>query len=228
MNVDIFIRSYRPDFPWLAYCLRSLAKYAKGFGKIHLCVPVGDLELVPAGTNEEVHVVADWRDGYIQQQNDKLHCDMYCNAPYILCMDSDCILTREITPEDLFINGKPVWLYEDLPDPPWKEIVKESVGWEPEYEFMRRHPFVFDRQVLRDFRTFMFHRHQSALNVWLQGRPKHRFSEFNAFGAWAHKYRHHMYEWRHPSDLEPFVNQEWSWGGLTPEIKSKMDNILSS
>jgi hypothetical protein len=229
IHVDIFIRSYRADFPWLVYCLRSIAKFAKGFGKVHICVPVTDVDGVPVGTNEEVHFVNAWEDDYLGQQSDKLYADMYCNAPYILCLDSDCIFTKEIRPEDLFVDGKPVWLYEKVPsqDTPWTQITHDAIGWEPEYEFMRRHPFLFERQALRDFRNYMFNRHNKALNVYIKERPYRSFSEFNAYGAWCYKEKNLLYKWLHPSEFHCIANQEWSWGGLTEEIKVKLENILA-
>jgi hypothetical protein len=227
MNVDIFIRSYHGDFQWLNYCLRSLRKYAKGFGKIHLCIPHGDLEMLTKGS-EEVHLVNRWDDDYIGQQNDKLHCDLYCPANYIMCLDSDCLLTREIEPDDLFDNGKPIWLFEPVPSyqTPWYPIVEEAIGWRPDYEFMRRHPFVFDRKCLREFRQFMFGLHGESLDSWLRKRPKARFSEFNSYGAWAYRERHDYYSWKLPIEVPTFINQEWSWGGLKPEIVEKMEDIL--
>jgi hypothetical protein len=40
MTTDIFIRSYRNDFKWLEYCLKSCHQKARGFGKIHIAVPI--------------------------------------------------------------------------------------------------------------------------------------------------------------------------------------------
>ena len=228
MQVDIFIRSWHGDFNWLEYCLRSIKKYAHGFGKVHICIPSDDITMLPAGS-EEVHLVNRWSDDYIGQQNDKLHCDMYCNAPYVLCMDSDCVLTRDLRPEDLFMQGNPIWLYEAVPhnQSPWYPITEEALGWMPEFEFMRRHPFVFSRSALRDFRAFMFNRHGESLSNWLKKRPKGRFSEFNAFGAWAYRNYHEHFAWMTPEEVPCYVMQKWSWGGLNDEIKKEFEALLA-
>ena len=228
MNVEIFIRSYRKDFPWLEYCLRSIKKYARRFGKVHICIPLRDYEFLPS-VDAEVHMVESWDDGYIQQQNDKLHSDWYCRSPYIMVLDSDCILTRELRPEDLFFEGSPIWLYESVPknDTPWYEITQEAVKHMPEFEFMRRHPFVFTSQSLRDFRKFMFECHGEDICLWLKKRPERRFSEFNAFGAWAYRHYYKHFSWKHPSEIPTYVRQFWSWGGLDGDAMAEIEKILS-
>jgi len=228
MQVDIFIRSYHGDFHWLEYCLRSIKKYAKGFGKVHVCIPIGDFDLLPP-VEAEVHLVESWPDGYIQQQNDKLHSDWYCRSPYIMCMDSDCVFTQEVSPADFFREGNPIWLYEAVPydHSPWYPITQEAIKSMPEFEFMRRHPFVFSAQSLKDFRKFMFECHGEDISLWLKKRPKGRFSEFNAFGAWAYRNYHRHFCWLHPAETETFVKQSWSWGGLTPEIKEELEKIVA-
>jgi len=228
MKIDIFIRSYRGDFNWLQYCLQSIKKYAHGFGKIHLCINADDYPLLPP-CDAEVHLVSSWPDGYIQQQNDKLFCDQFCGSPYVLVLDSDCILTQELKPEDLFIEGKPVWLYESVPDgaSPWPPIVQEALGFKPEFEFMRRHPFLMPKDELVAFRQFMFNKHGEALNVWLKKRPYRRFSEFNSFGAWCYNQRYNAFTWMSPAEFPTYVKQFWSWGGLTQEIKNEIEILLS-
>ena len=229
MQVDIFIRSHAQDFPWLVYCLKSIKKYARGFHKVHICIPINDFASLPDVGGAEVHLVEKWADDYIGQQNDKLHADWYCRSPHILILDSDCIFTKPVRPEDFFREGNPIWLYEAIPkeDTPWYEITQEAIKSMPEFEFMRRHPFVFSRQSLRDFRDFMFHCHQEDLSKWLKGRPWRRFSEFNAFGAWAYRNYYKHFAWLHPSEMEVYVMQKWSWGGLSDEIRQELDGILS-
>lgn len=228
MQVDIFIRSYHGDFNWLEYCLRSIKKYAHGFGKVHICIPADDYHLLPP-CDAEVHLVRRWDDDYIGQQNDKLHCDWYARSPHILVLDSDCVFTKDVTPECFFREGNPIWLYEAVPhdQSPWYPITQEAVKHMPEFEFMRRHPFVFSSQSLKDFRKFMFECHGEDISVWLKKRPKGRFSEFNAFGAWAYRNYHRHFAWLHPSEMESYVMQKWSWGGLSLEIKEELEKILA-
>ncbi|NBW98784.1 hypothetical protein EBR03_04360 [bacterium] len=185
--------------------------------------------MLPDVGDAVVHLVERWNDDYIGQQNDKLHADWYCRSPYILIMDSDCVFTKEVTPEYFFRDEKPIWLYESVPHEhsPWYPITEEAVKHMPDFEFMRRHPFLFTSQSLKDFRKFMFECHGEDLSAWLKKRPKGRFSEFNAFGAWAYKNYHRHFCWLLPDEVENYVKQSWSWGGLTPEIKEELEKILA-
>jgi hypothetical protein len=225
--MDIFIRSWRNDFHWLKYCIDSINKNAKGFGKLHIVIPVNDLELLPK-FDAEVHVVSDWEDGYLQQQSDKLYSDMYCRNRYILCLDSDCIVTEELKPEYLFVNHKPIWLYEGLNrgQSPWPMITEEVLGFDPIYEFMRRHPFVFDRECLIEFRRFMFNKYNQALHLTIKQRPFHSFSEFNAYGAWCYKYSKMSYSWCTPDMVPVYVKQYRSWDGLSDDIRKEIEAML--
>lgn len=228
MNVDIFIRSYRQDFGWLKYCVKSIEKYAKGFGKLHICIPVDDFEFLP-NIKAEVHLVEPWADDYIGQQNDKLYADFYCRSPHILILDSDCVFTQEVKPDDFFIGGKPIWLYESIPREasPWWGIIKETIGCDAEYDFMRRHPFVFSSQSLKDFRRFFFNCHKEGITTWLKRRPYRSFTEFNAFGAWAYHHYYDHFAWLPPQEMPVYVNQKWSWGGLSEEIRAELENLLA-
>jgi hypothetical protein len=228
MQVDIFIRSYRGDFPWLEYCLKSIYKYAKGFGKVHICIPSEDFQFLPVG-NEVVHLVEKWNDDYLGQQYDKLRCDEFSHAPYILSIDSDTVFIKETNPSDFFRNGKPVWLYEKLEDgaTPWPPIVERALGVRPEYEFMRRHPFVFSSDLLREFRKWFSYTHGEGLRSWMKKQPYREFTEFNTFGAWAYENNRDKMSWLHPNEHDVFVLQKWSWGGLNNDIKSELEKIVS-
>lgn len=225
--MDIFIRSYKGDFKWLELCVRSIEKYAKGFGKLHVAIPKEDLAELPK-LNAEVHLVNRWEDDYLGQQSDKLYSDMYCRNRYIMCLDSDCVLTQELKPEYLFVNHKPLWLYEDVPPnaSPWPKITEEILGFDPKYEFMRRHPFVFDRECLIEFRRFMFNKFNQALHLTIKQRPFHSFSEFNAYGAWCYRHARDNYSWATPDMAPVLVKQYRSWDGLTDEIRAEIEAIL--
>ena len=129
----------------------------------------------------------------------------------------------------MFFEGSPIWLYESVPkdSTPWYEITQEAVKHMPEFEFMRRHPFMFTSQSLRDFRKFMFECHGEDICLWLKKRPERRFSEFNAFGAWAYRHYYKHFSWKHPSEIPTYVRQFWSWGGLDGDAKAEIEKILS-
>ena len=39
MASDIFIRTYWKDTEWLEFCLRSITRYARGFGSVIVVAP---------------------------------------------------------------------------------------------------------------------------------------------------------------------------------------------
>jgi len=225
---DIFIRTYSGDLAWLAYCLKSCQKFAKGFNQIHVVVPESELHLFSHLTVERVH---GWTpctsDGYLDQQATKLYADTISDADFICHIDADTIWSRDVTPLDLMPNGKAVILYEDGVESHWSPIVQRALGWPLQSDFMRRAPQVYPRFIYGEFRKWMKDRHNIELKDWIARQPYRQFTEYNTLGSWAWETWHDSFEWGNPSEHPTFVNQEWSWGGLTPEIRAKMDGLLN-
>lgn len=228
-SVDIFIRSYKGDFEWLAYCLKSCALHAKGFRNIHIVVPSGDAQHLSHLTREKVHECQRYNDDYLGQQITKLCADTYTDADYICHFDSDTIWTKDISPELLVVGGKPIVFhepYERLQGCPWQPIVSETLGWVPKFEFMRRHPFVYPRWIYKELRVYLEARHARPLSDYISSRPYRSFSEFNVLGAFAwEKFRQHFY-WRDPHQEDTYVKQYWSWGGINGH-KQEIEKLLS-
>jgi hypothetical protein len=226
MTVDIFYRSYRGDFEWLKYSLASTKKFCKGFNRVHVVVPVDDVGLVPPD-NCVIHPVTEKiADGYMQQQADKLHADLYCAAPFVCHIDSDTIWTSEMEASSLFDGGKPVMLLEECPDSPWPLVSEKTLGFQPQHEFMRRHPFVYPRDLYREFRRWIFLKFQKDIISYIKDTPNREFSEFHTFGAWCYEFHRDRFTWKHPSEWPVSVKQHWSWGGITPEIRQEIEKIL--
>ena len=81
MSIDIFIRSYPRDFPYLKQCLYSIEKYVTGYNKIIICVRSKDLGLLNSEINTNNYTVVtdhDFADSidYLGQQYSKLHVDI--------------------------------------------------------------------------------------------------------------------------------------------------------
>ncbi len=72
--------------------------------------------------------------------------------------------------------------------------------------------------------------HGMSLKEYIAKQPRGQFSEWNAIGAWAYYYAPHHFSFWNTEEKgvpQPFVHQSWSWGGLTPEIRDKMERILA-
>lgn len=239
MTVDVLIKTYRDDFDWLRYCLRSIHKFVTGVREIVVLVPKGDVDLFRCLglTRERMVVSAEHGDGYLWQQREKCYADIYTDADMVLFMDSDLICTRPLSPEKLMICGKPRWLvtpYSKLvnanghPVTPWQEITERALGHPVEFETMRCHPFLVPRELFQRVRDFMRELHGMDLSDYIMGQGGRKFSEFNLLGAFAYYHAPHLFHWMNTEHFlpAPFVNQYWSYGGVTPDIRAQIESAL--
>lgn len=237
MKTDIFIRSYLGDFEWLKYCLRSLAKYASGFNEIILCVPQRDHEILKSWnlSRERVISCSNYSNDYLGQQVTKLTAFKYSDADRILFIDSDVIILKPITP-DTFMLGKKIQMYKTKYDREklgdaccWQRITKNAIGFEPEFEYMRRLPLMYWRETLVKVYEFMEKR-GLPVEAHVMAQPNKEFSEFNLLGAFADAFEKDKYEIQ-DTDITPIsppvLKQYWSWGGLSDAIKTEIETLLA-
>lgn len=227
-SVDLFIRSYKKDFEWLSYCLKSCAKSAKGFRQIHIVVPHGDQHELNHLTLEKVHICPRYAEDYLGQQVTKLNADLYSDADFICHIDSDTVWLHDVSPKDFIHKGKAIMYYEPydkIGECPWQPIIEEAVGWKPEFEFMRRPPHTFPRWIYKEMRDFLQTAHKVPFDTFVATRPDRRFSEYNTLGAYAWKHHRDKFDWRPPEQDKPTVKQFWSWGGLDSN-RQELDTIL--
>lgn len=216
-SVDLFIRSYKKDFEWLSYCLKSCAKSAKGFRQIHIVVPHGDQHELNHLTLEKVNICPKYPEDYLGQQVTKLNADLYSDADFICHIDSDTVWLHDVSPKDFIHKGKAIIYYEPydkIGECPWQPIVREALGWKPEFEFMRRPPHTFPRWVYKEMRDFLQTTHKMPFDTFVATRPLRQFSEYNTLGAYAWKHHRDKFEWRDPKLDKDTVRQFWSWGGI--------------
>ena len=245
ISCDIFIRTYPGDYQWLAYCIAAINKFAKGFRKYWVISPsevvlpmIAQSEysvLPPHNTQWQQKVLNEESDdGYLSQQIHKLYADVITDyqPDYILHIDSDVILTREITPDNFFSEaGLPVWLFTpyDHVEAPWQPIIEKFMGRQVTNEFMRRLPIMVPKWLYPKLREFCHHQHGRIISEYIRTQPPRAFSEFNALGAYAFAEHHDKFTWINTmKDLlqEPFAKQFRSWDGVTLEVKAEIDTIL--
>lgn len=145
----IFISTYKDDFCWLEYLLRSIEKYAKGFSGITIVcdddgeqIPKKTLDFAKTVPLDVVYVkppkAKDFkvggvkRSGYYWQQWIKLRWFDNCDDYSCVQMDSDCILKCEVTP-DHFKNekGQFYWNYRpwsSMSQTHWKPYTEKALG----------------------------------------------------------------------------------------------------
>jgi hypothetical protein len=229
----IFIRSYRGDFPWLAYCLRSIQKFATGFSEIVIVIP--DTDNLDHLTAERVVKEKEVMEGYMQQQSTKMLADTFTDADFICFVDSDCVFTEPVTPETFMTDGKVNWLHTpwskiaDGPARVWRAVMQKCIGEDPPAEFMRRQPQIIPRWALQEFRGFIAEKHGVSLEHYIKTQPGRFFSEYNTIGFYLWLHHHEKIHWMDTEEYLPpaVLIQKWSWGGLTPEIRAELEAITA-
>lgn len=232
-RVSIFIKSWEPDFCWLAYCLRSLQKYARGFHEIVVAIPEqANLKL----TLEKVVKVHDPDDGqgYLRQQVHKLNADRHCSGDYILHIDSDTVFREPVTPDTFFRDGKPRWFITPMDragkdeKKAWFHVMAKCLQRAPEYEYMRKCTVIAPRWAYAEFRAFIQVEHGMTMEAYVMNQPGREFSEYNCLGMFLHHFHPEKFYWHDESKEgipQPMERQFWSWGGLTPKIREELEAI---
>lgn len=242
MKTSIFLRSYAADIGWVPYALRSLNRFVTGISEIIISVPKEDFNKFRAlDLTREKLVVSQvvTRDGYMDQQRDKLYADFYTDSPLILYWDSDVIATRPFSPGDLTIDGKPRCLitpFDKLVNAdgsqatPWRPVIEKALGHPVTHEAMRAHPFMTHRSALAGLREYMFSLHGITVGQYIERQPNRAFSEFNVLNNWALHHRPDLFSWWDTEKRgvpESFVKQHWSWSGLTDAERGEMEKALA-
>lgn len=225
MNVALLMVTFAKDLPFAEYSARSVAKFCSGFSEFVIVVPHADVDAFaplaaygakvrgfdePAGKGMLAHMAC------------IMEADTWCpEADAILHIDADCIFWEKCTPDDFFVDGKPVLYREKFEEfrhlhPTrygWKEAVAKATGIDPEFECMVRHPsihltptyglarHIISRHTGMNWREYIL----SCENAYPQ-----TFCEFATLGAVAIKHAHdlyHFHDWQSPQ--QNYVYERW-------------------
>jgi hypothetical protein len=229
--ISVFIRTYEGDLAWLSYCLASLHRNLAGWDEIVVCIPEGQAgKLKGVITDEKVVTCPAYDDDYIGQQISKLQAHRHVRGDYVLFVDSDVVFHPGAHVSAYFRDGKPVVLKEsyarlsarhpELDLPRWQEVVNLVFGERPSHEYMRRAP-----QLFRTDSLVALERAFPGLASHALSQPHRLFSEFNVLGYFAEKNAPGDYVFidlgREALPPNP-ATQNWSWGGVTPEIFAQL------
>jgi hypothetical protein len=230
MSYSIFIKTWKNDIKWLPYVIKSIHKYGKDYDEVIIASDRSCLMDVKSVTPVWCRLidVDDWDNGYIQQQWVKLNADTIVKSQYTLFVDSDCIFHTPFSSESFIREDKPVLLrtkYGNLEGAEvWKGITSAFVGFDVEYEYMRRLPWMYKNSSLTNFKNKYPHTldHLSRLTT-------RDFSEFNALGAYIDRYENDQY---YIADTDVWIpdsvaRQYWSWGGITTDIQTEINKFIA-
>ena len=244
-----FIASYAKDFPWLRFLLRSFATFSgaerglsRSFAPPVVCTNPEDAAAAMI-LCQEVYptarvVVGAGSPGYLRAQVCMMSSDLFCPwADYLYFFGSDCFVTADVDPvEAYFKYGKPLMLvnsYRHLLEggdnvQPWWEGTSAALGFNVEYECMRRLPLVYPAHVLKGVRGYLEFHHKMPFDHYIydtiaaDGEQYHsKFSEANVIGSWARAFSSSSFTWldldkpRNADRVPPSpVRQFWSHGGI--------------
>jgi hypothetical protein len=178
-------------------------------------------------------LLKDKEPGYLWQQACKLEASKHTDADYILYMDSDCVLTRDIAPSDFMVDGKTKWRvtpFENARDDQsvWIPAMEKFVGKRPTHECMREHPFFVPRWALEEVQKFCSYRHGVTLHDYIMAQADPRndlaltFSEWNCLGWFLFTHHHDKFEWVEDRDATPCC-----WQGHTHAGEGRMREDLA-
>ena len=215
MIIDIFIRTYKRDFPLLKCTLYSILKYVTSFRSIIITVRNKEyIELMNTLKIEQFFInnsdkfkiipVPNFNDNmdYFGQQITKLYADVYTNAEYIMFVDSDCVFYDNFDiQKEMFDQDEKVILlidkWENLPKmyDVWKTFL-QVCDFKTEFEFMRRVPLIYPSKIFKNLRDYISAKYKikftdaclqiyNSTNIYL---PHKYFSEFNLLGAYSYIY----------------------------------------
>jgi FkbM family methyltransferase len=220
MKADLFLRTYRKDYQWLPYLFRSLDRHGRGWHTLHIVIPEGQEQDFPELPELAEHAFCEhvgfatcpvYPNDYIGQQISKLRAWELTDADVIVYLDSDLVFTRPFRPSIPRLVEVRSW--DEVGDAQcWRQPTRDLLGWDPPYETMARHPFVFMRETIKDCYDHVGG--ESALLDYAATRG--HFSEFNLLGNFALARGHYSIA---APDGQDVARQHWSWGGLTVEVR---------
>jgi len=226
MTYDIFYRTYSGDAVWLEYSLQSIHKFVTGYSSVIVTAPESSRAIIEPIVLKQGFKFsgcdAIHKDDYVGQQATKMYADLYTTSDIIVHVDSDVIFTKSVTLQS-FLNAegtKPLNLksaYANI-DTPWKSITEARVGFEVHYEYMRRIPLIYPREIYKHTRDHLEKVHGITFYEFIRSIKNREMSEFNIIGAVSELYYPNCIEWQDTHGTVPIpeliAKQYWSWGGI--------------
>ena len=235
-TVDLFIRTYAGDAQWLPYCLRSIKKYCSGFSNLIVVTPSESeaaIRPIASKFGTDFHICPKMNvDDYVGQQGTKMLADTWCKSDAICYVDSDVIFIRDTTPKFILTESGSISMiktaYSTI-ECPWQSITENAVGFPVEFEYMRRMPLTYNRDLLEFTRNHIEKTHGRTFQQFIEEVPGRHLSEFNILGAIADKFMPEKFNFT-DSSIDPlpelYAKQFWSWGGVSADVK-QIEEILS-
>ncbi len=250
MTTSIFIKTYPKDHIWLQYLLPSIEKYAEGFKDVVIVSDAGPVippeylrsikkfqvktHYIPVPTSDSRYPDCGHGVGYLWQQYIKLSWHNLCDADSALILDSDEMLCKPLTPEQLKHDGKWVWTYRTWKDAGtaqcWKSSTDTILKHNTPYEAMACTGFVLTRSSTINLLNYIYQKNNIS-NFWelVVKKKMNSFSEYNIYGSFIHMVNdpEYYYNTQNDAPIHNCIIKHWSWGNITPKIHNDaMSHLL--
>lgn len=234
MDAQLFICTWQQDLLWLKYCLLSVQRHWESDLKPFIIATPECKSLMPSIVDQlgcRVHYEPQNPDHHRGQIYVKMTADTLVDSPLILMTDSDCLFTRKCSADDFTKDGRPIVCMEDyatliprsiLPDQGcfanYKMIIGTLLHILAEHEYMRRHPFLYYSDHIKEVREKIEKRIGKPLLKVMESYHSGYFSEFNIFGAYCyHNYRN-MYHWQNIWTADPAIIHQFHSHSENPQF----------
>lgn len=143
-----------------------------------------------------------WRkEGYSRQQYSNFYSDLYSDKTYIGIIDSDVVFSTPVTPNDLFINGKPrIFGYNGCCAYGFEKCLNEAIGGEVIGEFMVNtvFPVIIKREHFKPMREHITKQMKadSFENAFYKICSKYNYySQFDLMYHYLWNFKRDEYSW---------------------------------
>ncbi len=249
----LLIVTYRKDFPYLEWCLKSIAKFCTGFMELKLLVPHEDATRAREMLTESQFPFCTEVVSY-EEQPDKgmllhmvkiMQAHHFTKAQYIAHLDADCLITEPLDAADLFVDGKAILRFEEFKEiikrhdamERWRVAVGECLPFSPKFETMRAHPGVFHRDTYELCRELIEKKTNTSMASFILRGPNafpQEFCEFNTLGNVAMEKQRHLYHPVMQTDDCPTpdnkLQQFWGHGSIKESqhiwVKGKQAHVV--
>lgn len=187
INASFFICSYKRDFPYLKYMVRSFNRFVRGFHEVVIQIPDTDWgefteiigpEIMGQDQVKYVPIAGkEWAGkGMLWHMAQIMHADKLCHdADYILHFDSDAFFTEPVTPDTFIKDGKPYLQYERFESigkrhggvMKWQENTRRCLPFEIHFEAMRGLPHCYEINTYEKARDLMMLKTKMDVNEYI-------------------------------------------------------------
>ncbi len=257
-NVEILIVTYAKDFPWLAYALKCIKRHASGFKGVTVAIPDNQLsELYEHVRGIDLPIsIRTYPEppgkGFFNHEIQMASAEKLVptGTKFVMHMDADCMMKISNTPEDYFIDDKPIYIWRtwdslSSPDPGdpekrivsdclmWKEPTRFQMGFESEAYTMTRHPTVFPVDFYPKYRAHVSGVHAMPFEDFMlsgqhNSHPQDRL-DFTAQGQYAFHFMRERFHWincateEYPADRMKAFH---SHSGFPPNVVEEINSFL--